>query len=259
VGTGTPIFIIDTCIGGLSVVKSLWGSGCAPDALFMADYAVNPLGVKNDNEIAGVVRRWLAMGEHHADTAVIACNTLSVHYHRMPASSRPSGPERIVSMVDCFESMVKHETDRLAGSKTLIVGTAFTAAQAVYSDLLRDAVPGVQVDTAAATALERSIARFEARDVGSLPALDDGLCQAIESADVVVLACTCFPLIRAELESLFPHVIFLDPGAYAADLLGSRDRFSSGRLRVEVTGDAVEPARVSEFAASYLRDYGVVY
>jgi len=34
-----------------------------------------------------------------------------------------------------------------------------------------------------------------------------------------VLACTCFPMVKAELEALFPGVIYLDPGAYCSGLL----------------------------------------
>ena len=43
-----PVFIADSCIGGLSVVKSLWNAGDASDAVFLADYAINPLGVKSE-------------------------------------------------------------------------------------------------------------------------------------------------------------------------------------------------------------------
>ncbi len=50
-----PVFIADTCIGGLSVVKSLWDSGSASDAIYLADYAINPLGVKNDSAIEDVI------------------------------------------------------------------------------------------------------------------------------------------------------------------------------------------------------------
>lgn len=38
-----PVFIADSCIGDLSVVKSLWDAGNASDAVFLADYAINPL------------------------------------------------------------------------------------------------------------------------------------------------------------------------------------------------------------------------
>lgn len=248
-----PVFIIDTCIGGLSVVKSLHDSGYAGDAVFTADYAVNPLGVKNETEIADVVRRWLGMAEQHSDTAVIACNTLSVHYHALFGSEkRPTGLRQIVSMVDCFATMVKSETARLAGKKILVIGTAFTASRPVYADILRDALPDIQVDTVAATELERRIARFGPPNSSGRTVYDRDLRSAIENTDIAILACTCFPLISAELESLFPDVLFLDPGAYCENLLPNCAPQQVRKLQIKVTGDVVAPTRVIEFAKSYL-------
>ncbi len=99
-----PVFIADTCIGGLSVLKSLWESGCAGDALFMADYEVNPLGVKSDAAIADAVNKWFSLAKEQADTLILACNTLSIRYHQLPASRvASSGLQQIVSMKeDCL-------------------------------------------------------------------------------------------------------------------------------------------------------------
>jgi glutamate racemase len=69
-----------------------------------------------------------------------------------------------------------------------------------------------------------------------------------------MLACTCFPLVRPNLERLFPGVEFIDPGAYCVDLLAADGATGNGALAVEVTGEVVAPERVREFAASYLGD-----
>ena len=249
----SPVFIADSCIGGLSVVKSLWNSGSAGNAVFLADYAINPLGLKSDSDIADVVDRWLTLAEEHAETLIIACNTLSIRYHQLLRSEVPlSGLKRIVSMVDCFEAMVKIEADRLAGRKVLVVGTEFTASQALYPDILNAALPGVRIDTVAATELERKVARFEPWDSEGNSVLTNDLRQAIENTDIAVLACTCFPMVTTELESLFPAVIFLDPGAYCSGFLKEGDSAQDRKLHITVTGEVVATTRVIEFAESYL-------
>ncbi len=250
-----PVFIADSCIGGLSVVNALWRSGRSDDAIFLADYAVNPLGVKSDAAIATVVNDWLGLAEQHTNALVIACNTLSIRYHQLlRASAPPSRLQQVVSMVDCFSAMVKAEADRLANRKVLIIGTAFTASQAVYPEILSTAIPGVRVDSMAATALERAIARFEPWESVGSSALSDDLRRAIKNSDVVVLACTCFPLVRARLEFLFPQVLFLDPAETCADLLNKSTPNQGRTLQLKVTGNTVAPARVTEFAKSYLGD-----
>jgi len=225
--------------------------------VFLADYAINPLGLKSDSDIAEVVDRWLGLAEEHSDTLVIACNTLSIRFHQLRRSKVPvPGLKQVVSMVDCFEAMVKIEADRLANRKVLIVGTEFTASQRLYPDILSAALPGTRIDTIAATNLERKIARFQRWTSDEDTALTSDLKRAIEQADIVVLACTCFPMVRTELESLYPEVIFLDPGAYCSGILKQSAVAQNRKLTIKVTGTVVSPTRVTEFAKSYL-DNGV--
>lgn len=248
-----PVFVADTCIGGLSVVKSMWKSGTIGAALFMADYAVNPLGVKDEFAIAEVVRRWLGLAEQHSDTLVIACNTLSVRYHQLLGSNLPvSGPEYVVTMVDCFKAMVSSEKKRLANRKILVIGTEFTASQSIYPDILEAVVPGAEVSTIAATDLERKIARFQPFESERESALDNDLKSAIEMTDVAVLACTCFPMVKHRLEHLHPETVFLDPGVYCAGLLDQKSKTGERLIQIMVTGNIVTTTQVMEFAGSYL-------
>ncbi|MGD9264569.1 MAG: aspartate/glutamate racemase family protein [Lysobacterales bacterium] len=249
----TPVFFADTCVGGLSVLKSLWGAGMAGNAVFMADYVVNPLGIKSDAEIADVVQRWMGFAEEHAETLVIACNTLSIRYHELHRQTVPeTGLGQVVSMVDCFKAMVRAEAGRLAGRKVLVIGTEFTATQDMYPALIKAGAPGAQVSTFGATELERRIARFEPLDGGGESVFDGDLQAAIAGVDFAVLACTCFPMVSSRLANLFPGVTFLDPGSYCADLLPRSNDTGDRKLRIEVTGSVVEQARVTKFAQTYL-------
>jgi len=250
-----PVFIADSCIGGLSVVRSLWNSGDASNAVFLADYSINPLGVKSDSDIADVADRWLRQANEHSDTLVMACNTLSVRYHELLRSEAPvSWPKHIVSMVDCFKAMVQAEQARLANKKILIIGTRYTAGQNLYPDILHAALPDVRVNTVAATELERVIARLGTWDSADESVLTGELRRALDDTDIAVLACTCFPMVQAELESLFPGVVFLDPGAYCSGLMNKNAIARHRNLRIKVTGKVVSVARATDFARSYLGD-----
>ena len=248
-----PVFVADTCIGGLSVVKSLWDSRCAGNAVFLADYTVNPLGVKDDAAIADVVDRWLGLAAEQSDTLFIACNTLSIRYRQVfQSKAAGSGLRQIVSMADCVEAMATAEAERLEGRRALIIGTAFTASQGLYPDILRDAMPGIRVDTVAATELERRIARFEPWNIGEDAVLTDELRQALGDTDIAVLACTCFPMAAAELQLMYPDVIFLDPAGYSVGLVKENVEAQEKKLFIKVTGEVVSTARVAGFAKSYL-------
>lgn len=235
------------------MLKSLWRSGIASDVVFLADYASNPLGVKTNEDIAEVVERWLTQAAEVSDTLFIACNTLSIRYHQLYGSEGRLGRlTRVVSMADCFAAMAEQEAERIAKKNVLIIGTEFTAGQSLYSDIVARVCPGTTVSTVAATELERKIARFGAWEGGTDPTLTGELRRAIEGAQIAILACTCFPMVRKDLEAVFPHVSFLDPGAYGAGLMPKQAVTKDNTLRVKVTGQAVSSARVAEFAESYL-------
>ena len=243
-----PVCIADSCIGGLSVLRSLWGAGRASRAAFLADYAINPVGVKDGVEIADVVDRWLHVRANNGGILIMACNTLSVRHHEMGAP-RARG---VVTMVDCFREMARAEAARLADRRVLVVGTRYTASSSVYPDILAASAPGVRVDTVAATELERVIARLEAWDAADETVLTGELRQALADTDVAVLACTCFPMARSELESAFPNVTFLDPGAWCPGLLPHSDREQEEVLSLTVTGDVVAVEAAREFTRGYL-------
>jgi len=248
-----PVFVADTCIGGLSVLRALRRSGHANDAVFLADYEVNPLGVKSDAAIEQVVNKWLGMAKRHSDKLVIACNTLSIRYRQLfPSNKTYAGFKQIVSMVDCFREMIRVEAEPLAHKKILVLGTEFTSNQALYPNMLAAALPGVQVDSIAATELERRIARFLPLDYTDSSVLNHALRQAIEKTDIVVLACTCFPMVKTELQAQFPRVRFLDPGAYCQGLLEKENFKTPERLSVRVKGNVVSRAQVIEFANTFL-------
>ena len=157
-------------------------------------------------------------------------------------------------MVDCFEAMVETEARRLANKSVLVIGTAFTASQALYSEVLNRAIPGIRVNAVAATALERKIARFERWDGRGDSSFTAELRQAINNTDIAVMACTCFPMVKADLQALFPSVTFLDPGAYCSGLVTEKSQTQDRKLTITVTGDEVPETRVIDYARSYLKD-----
>ncbi|QDT63591.1 Glutamate racemase 2 [Calycomorphotria hydatis] len=248
-----PIFLADSCIGGMSVLHSLWSSEVAQNAIFMADYAVNPLGVKSDAEISDVVDRWITAAENKSDVLVCACNTLSIRYQQLADSRKiPTSLQQIISMVDCFKEMVNRECERLANQRVLIIGTAFTASQPVYKDILQEAVPDATANSIAATELERAIARFESWETNIDSVITSDLREALSNTDFAVLACTCFPMAESQLRRLFPSVQFLDPGKYCHRLLQGKTHGAQHALTIELTGDVVSKELVTGFAASWL-------
>jgi glutamate racemase len=77
------IVFCDTCLGGSTVASRLASTHHGLRAFYLADYAVNPLGVKSTDAVGAALAHWVDVGSALADTIVIACNTASVLFAAM--------------------------------------------------------------------------------------------------------------------------------------------------------------------------------
>ncbi len=235
------LLVADSCIGGLSVVPSIADTNREDvELVFLADYAVNPLGTKSPGEISSVIDRWMRVAATTGGELIIACNTLSIRYQQVRGDTEPA--TSVSSMLDYTEALIRAKRDDIDGRNVVVLGTAFTAAQPVYADMLHRIARPESVTGFAATGLERRVARLEDGPLF----VDPGIEGALESADVVLLSCTCFPLIQAELEAAFPGTRFLAPGSEATQTQSTKT------LQLIVTGDVVQHSDVLQFARETL-------
>ena len=209
-----PILLFDSGVGGLTVLAKLRALLPAAPVIYAADNAGLPYGDKTEAQIAARVSGLLGrMAERLKPRLVcIACNTASTI---ALSSVREVLEVPIVGTVPAIKPAAA-----LTRSGTIgLLGTQATIRQA-YVDrlehefaadkrLIRHAAPEL---VAAAEAKLRGAAvnpAVIARAVAGLRCQPGG-----EAIDTVVLACTHFPLLTAELaEGFGPGVTFVDGAA----------------------------------------------
>ena len=209
-----PILLFDSGVGGLTVLAEL--RKLLPDApvIYAADTAGLPYGEKTEAEIAARVAGLLGRlsERYHPRLVTIACNT---------ASTIALGMVREVLHVPIVGT-VPAIKPAAALTKTGVIGllgTAATIRQKYVDDLEAEFANGSRLlrhpsaELVAAAELKLRGGRpdpavFEAAAVG-LRRQEGG-----ERIDTVVLACTHFPLVEAELRAAFgPEVAFVDGAA----------------------------------------------
>lgn len=209
----SPILLFDSGVGGLTVLAEL--RKVLPDApvIYAADLAGLPYGEKSEAQIAARVAGLLGrMSERYKPRlACIACNT---------ASTIALGMVREVLEIPIVGTVpaIKPAAEMTETGVIGLLGTAATIRQA-YVDkleaefahdktLLRHAAPGL-VEAAEAKL------RGEPVDMAVIKAAADAL-RAMpdgQKIDTVVLACTHFPLLCAELQAAFGDGVRLIDGA----------------------------------------------
>jgi glutamate racemase len=212
VDPNAPLLFFDSGVGGLSVLAPTRALRPHAPIVYAADSAGFPYGKRSEAEIASRVPALLGrlVERFHPRLAVIACNTASTIAldHVRAALDVP-----VVGTVPAIKPAAEISRTRVIG----VLGTEATVRQSYVDDLaakfagdctiVRHGSPEL-VELAEAKLRGREI---ELREVGAAmqPLFDapDG-----DRIDTVVLACTHFPLLEAELRAAFPKVTFVDGG-----------------------------------------------
>ena len=234
------VVFTDSCIGGSTVATKLGAKTSGLKGLYLADYAINPLGVQSPERIAAVVQRWIAVAASCAPLLIVACNTASVslHRHGNRRGTVVTGELVVVTMAKLVRRILYAHRDQLAGKRIGVLGTRFTTRDPLYAEMIASVGAG-KVSACAATRTERVIAAFEYRSPEAAAVIADEIGDFVRGLDAVLLGCTCFPLIAPLITQLNPACLLLDP----ADAVQAAPRISApgthrNVLMIGVSGSA---------------------
>lgn len=206
-----PILFFDSGLGGLTVLGPTRVLLPTAPIVYAADYAGLPYGKKSDEELAARVPALLGrlVERYQPRLAVIACNTASTIAlsHVRAALDLP-----IVGTVPAIKPAAEATKTGVIG----VLGTEATVRQPYVDDLsarfagdrivLRHGSPGLVTGAEAKLRGQGVDNAVIARAVSGLRDQPGG-----DAIDVIVLACTHFPLLRDELQAAFgPNVRLID-------------------------------------------------
>ena len=207
-----PILIFDSGVGGLSIAGPV--RAALPDApvVYAADSAGFPYGTKSEGEIAARVPALLGrLAERYRPRLiVIACNTASTI--ALPAV-RAALDLAVVGTVPAIKPAAALSVTRTIG----VLGTEATVRQPYVDDLAARFAGDCTVirhGSAALVALAEGMLAGAAPDPAAVRAELDGLFDQPGGAaiDVIVNACTHFPLLAPVMTEVAPDVRFVDGG-----------------------------------------------
>lgn len=208
-----PLLFFDSGVGGLSVLAPT--RALLPNApiIYVADSAGYPYGTRSEAEIAGRVPALLGrlVERYHPRLIVIACNTASTI---ALAAVRAALDVPVVGTVPAIKPAAEMSATRTIG----VLGTEATVRQPYVDDLAaRFASDCAVIRHGSAELVDIAEAKLRgvAPDPARIAAVLDGLFgqPGGERIDVVVNACTHFPLVEAEMAAAAPPgVRFIDGG-----------------------------------------------
>lgn len=178
------IAVLDSGVGGLTVLKSLTKELPQERFLYFGDNFNAPYGNKTERDLLALtVKNLLTLSNYNLKALVVACNTLSVTLFK-----------EIIEMVDvpCFGVFPPVERCEVENKKTLLLSTVKTAEKFCDRENLTVlGLPDLVKD------IENNL--FRLQNVDMERHVDNRFC----GFDTVVLGCTHFELIK---NKIFDHL-----------------------------------------------------
>ena len=235
------IGVFDSGLGGLSALPTLASLAPHADILYYADTAALPLGEKSDEEISA--RLWRALvyfASEGVSGVLLACGTAS---SLLTQKCKESFAFPIIDIISPTASALRALPK---GTRTLFLGTPAAVRAARFPcRLARGNAPVFSLPCPKLVSLAESgkaslnrVARILSPAVSLLP-------------EAVVLGCTHFSLLSAEISAVFPTAHVFDAAALGAAATAARlTHEGEGTLRFRTTGDPAHfNARASHILA----------
>ncbi|MBQ9697287.1 MAG: glutamate racemase [Acidaminococcaceae bacterium] len=229
-----PIGVIDSGVGGLSVLRALQRVLPQETFLYLGDTARAPYGVRsreNITELVAQLTEW--MEQQRIKLLVTACNTITVLGTDVIRGNH-SFP--VIGMSKGVEEVLQATKNKNIG----LMATDFTVSTGAHRAEIQAADPAAQVFGVGCT---KFVPLIEGNRFGSaeLDAAIREYADALKAknVDTVILGCTHYPFVREYLAEVFgPGVTLVDP-AEATARQAKADLEQRGLLKTEGPGSCI--------------------
>ena len=245
----SPVGILDSGIGGFSVVRQVQRLLPGEDLLYFGDGAHIPYGNPHKEAIENKARYMIGfMEEREVKALLVACNTISCVL------------DRCADVVSCpVFSAVQAGAEaaaRLEAGKVGVISTVFTHNSRIYPQKIQERSPRKVVVLSCGCPDLARLVEHSLGDPEGMALVEENLRLELEHmvreerVDCCVLGCTHYPLVTGSIQKLYPGLPLIDPAEEMARSLQAylireglgNPQAASGTLRVYTTGDVEEYA-----------------
>jgi glutamate racemase len=245
------IGVFDSGVGGLTVLKALLEIIPAADYVYFGDTARLPYGSKSADTVAKYA---LGASEylqsHDAKILVIACNTATA----LALSQIKAGAR--VPVVGVVEPGAERAAAASKSGRVVVIGTEATVSSHAYEKALR--ARGVHGREKACPLFvplveEGWIEHPVTKQVASIY-LSEAFAEGFHDADVLILGCTHYPLLKPVLQEVAPeHVKIVDSAQSTAQVVAEQLRIQP--LHTESEEERRNSPRVKFFATDSVEKF----
>ncbi|WEV43295.1 glutamate racemase [Lactobacillus sp. ESL0684] len=202
-----PIGLLDSGVGGLTVVKQVIKQMPNESTIFIGDNGHVPYGDKTQAEIVALTRQSVDfLIRKNAKVIIFACNTATV------AALDILQKEVAVSLVGIVQAGALAAVRATKNQKVAVVATDYTIKQDAYLKAIKARDAGIAVTQLATPTLVPLIEQAAEPSV-TMAAVKTAIKPLKQQEfDTLVLGCTHYPILQAEFaQVLGPKITLVDP------------------------------------------------
>lgn len=207
-----PIGVMDSGIGGLTVVRELQRILPGEDIIYFGDSANCPYGNKTSEQITQLSKAMLGfLGENGVKVTAIACNTIST----LVESLTPHFNYKIIGIVSPAADYIAH-----AGIKSVgLIATEFTVSTKNYDKLIHQHDKSIEVVAKGSPLLAALVDRgdFNEQDINAEITTQIDHILARKPVEHVILGCTHYPIVEDNFKHCYPNITFINPALEQAN------------------------------------------
>ncbi len=208
----SKIGVIDTGVGGLTVLGELVKVFPNEDFIYYGDSANCPYGNRDTEDILELTKAMLRYMEREGvKIVIVACNTISAIIDLY----KDLFPFEIISIIDPVCKVLATEENPKIG----ITATHFTINSGSYDKILKTYKKNIEIIGSGSSHLADYVDRGDVEEALINKEIKEVVGAILEkSPDItqVVLACTHFPIILKNFTNTFPQINFRNPASYQA-------------------------------------------
>jgi glutamate racemase len=243
--------VFDSGFGGLTVLRELVALAPHADYLYFGDTARLPYGSKSADTVARyAIGAAHYLEAHGAQMLVIACNTATaLALDKITLASR-------VPVVGVVEPGASNASAASQSHKVVVIGTEATISSHAYAKALaaREVEAREKACPLLVPLVEEGWAEHSVTEQVARIYLDEAFADGFHSADVLVLGCTHYPLLKTLLRRLTPaHVTIVDSAESTARVVSQllRQGLPNSKHEEERRG----PSRVKFFVTDSVEKF----
>ena len=206
-----PVGVIDSGVGGLTVVRQVQRLLPGEDIFYVGDSANVPYGNRSEDEIFELTLKMLRFLERREVKCVaIACNTISTLADRL----RPQCPFPLLSIVEAgADYIVEQKLPRVG-----LIATEFTVKKGAYDKRIHEGNPDCEIISKGSPNLAALIDRgdFNQAEINEEITAQVDVIQSRGPVEDLLLACTHFPIVADNFHACFPELRLIDPAEQQA-------------------------------------------